>query len=57
MTPPRVVIDTNVLLSALLFQSRGVAWVRGAWQASAIIPLVNRETVKELLRVLGYLTP
>lgn len=54
MTPPRLVIDTNVLLSALVFQTGGAAWIRDAWQSYAITPLVNRETVTELLRVLGY---
>ena len=54
MTSPRLVLDTNVLMSALVFQTSGAAWMRSAWQSYAIVPLVNRETVTELLRVLGY---
>ena len=54
MSPPRVVIDTNVLLSALLFQAGTLSWLRTAWQARRICPLVSRETMNELLRALGY---
>ena len=54
MTSPRIVLDTNILLSSLVFKTVGAAWVRSAWQSGALIPLVNRETVTELLRVLGY---
>lgn len=50
----RVVLDTNVLLSALLFRSGRLAWLRHAWQARALDPLVCKETVRELLRVLAY---
>lgn len=54
MTPPRVVLDTNVLLSALLFRGGAVAWLRPAWQSEAVKPLASRDTVAELLRVLCY---
>lgn len=54
MTPPRVVLDTNVLLSALLFRQGSVAWLRHAWQAGAIRPLASRDTAQELIRVLAY---
>lgn len=54
MTPPRVVLDTNVVLSALLFPSGSVAWLRHAWQADVIRPLASRDTVAELIRVLSY---
>lgn len=54
MTPPRVVLDTNVLLSALLFRQGSVAWLRHAWQADAIRPLASRDTAQELIRVLAY---
>ncbi len=50
----RVVLDTNVVLSALLFTSGRLAWVRQAWQHRRLQPLVCRETVGELLRVLAY---
>lgn len=42
MTLPRLVLDTNVLLSALLFHQGSVAWLRHAWQT------------EELTRVLIY---
>lgn len=51
---PRVVLDTNVVVSALIF-SRGVlAPLRSAWQAGQCIPLASRETVTELAQVLAY---
>ena len=54
MTFRRVVLDTNVLVSALLFPSGTVAWLRTAWQARAVVPLASRETTAELIRVLSY---
>jgi len=51
---PRVVLDTNVLLSALLFPSGALTALRHEWQAGAIAPLMSRETVAELVRVLAY---
>ena len=54
MNPPRLVLDTNVLLSALLFHHGSAAWLRHAWQADAIRPLASRETTEELIRVLAY---
>ncbi|MCL2523231.1 MAG: putative toxin-antitoxin system toxin component, PIN family [Betaproteobacteria bacterium] len=52
--PPRVVLDTNIVLSALVFGSGRLAWVRQAWQRQQLRPLVCRESVSELLRVLAY---
>lgn len=54
MTRPRLVLDTNVLLSALLFPTGAVAWLRGAWRCGRVLPLVSRETASESLRVLAY---
>lgn len=54
MTPPRVVLDTNVLLSSLLFHAGTLSWLRTAWQARHICPLVSRKTVNELIRALAY---
>lgn len=54
MTPPRLVLDTNVLLSALLFRSASMTWLRTAWQSETILPLASRDTASELLRVLSY---
>ncbi len=50
----RVVLDTNIVLSATLFSSGRVAWIRHAWQRGTLIPLVCKPTVEELLRVLAY---
>jgi putative PIN family toxin of toxin-antitoxin system len=50
----RVVLDTNIVLSALLFATGRLAWIRNAWQHQRLQPLVCRETTQELLRVLAY---
>jgi putative PIN family toxin of toxin-antitoxin system len=50
----RVVLDTNVVLSSLLFNTRRLAWIRQAWQMNRIRPIVCKETASELLRVLAY---
>ncbi len=50
----RVVLDTNIVLSALLFSAGRLAWMRHAWQRQQLQPLVCTETVGELLRVLAY---
>lgn len=52
--PPRVVIDTNLVLSALVFGGGRPAQLRHAWQAGSCQPLVCAETLKELARVLSY---
>lgn len=49
----RAVFDTNVVVSALVF-GRRLAWLRQAWAAGALVPVVCRPTVDELLRVLAY---
>lgn len=50
----RLVLDTNIVLSALLFNNGRLAGIRRAWQKKQIQPLVCKETVNELLRVLAY---
>lgn len=50
----RVVLDTNTVLSALLFPSGRLAWLRHAWTQRHIVPLVSRSTSDELIRVLAY---
>jgi len=50
----RVVLDTNVVVSALLFRAGRLAWLRAAWQHGRIVPLLTRATTEELLRVLEY---
>lgn len=52
--PSRVVIDTNLVLSALVFSQGRLAPMRHAWQDHRIQPLVSRDTVAELMRVLAY---
>jgi uncharacterized protein len=54
LTPLRVVFDTNVVVSALLFASGRLSWLRLAWRQRRAVPLVSRETTAELLRVLAY---
>jgi putative PIN family toxin of toxin-antitoxin system len=50
----RVVLDTNVVVSALLFERGTLAWIRTAWQTWLIQPVVAEPTVRELMRVLAY---
>ena len=50
----RVVLDTNVAVSALLFEQRRLAWLRHFWQSQRIIPLLDKACTAELLRVLAY---
>lgn len=52
--PPRVVLDTNVVLSALVFGGGTSAALRLAWQRGDCVPLVSTATAQELMRVLGY---
>jgi putative PIN family toxin of toxin-antitoxin system len=49
----RVVLDTNVLVFALLFEGR-VAEVVRLWQERKIVPLLSKETFDELRKVLEY---
>ena len=52
--PFRVVLDTNVVLSALVFSRGAAVALRQAWQAGRCVPLVSTVTARELMRVLGY---
>ena len=52
--PPRVVLDTNLVISALAFTRGRLVELRHAWQAARLIPLASRSTVSELMRVLSY---
>ena len=54
MNQPRLVLDTNVLLSALLFHAGSLSWLRPAWQSENIRPLASHDTTAELIRVLSY---
>ncbi len=50
----RVVLDTTIVLSALLFTNGRLAWIRQAWLSGEIRPVVCKQTVSELLRTLAY---
>ena len=50
----RVVLDTNIVLSALLFAQGRLAPVRAAWQQTRFAPLVSTATATELMRALAY---
>lgn len=50
----RVVLDTNCVVSALIFSQEKMAWLRHGWQSGEFTPLVNKQTASELLRVLAY---
>jgi putative PIN family toxin of toxin-antitoxin system len=50
----RVVLDTNTIISALLFHKGRSSWLRRAWQCGDLVPLVCNGSVSELLRVLSY---
>jgi uncharacterized protein len=49
-----VVFDTTVVVSALVFTTGRLTWLREHWRAGNSVPLVSRATVAELTRVLGY---
>jgi putative PIN family toxin of toxin-antitoxin system len=51
---PRWVLDTNVVLSALIRPGGTPGRLRLAWQARVFVPLVSRDTASELIRVLTY---
>lgn len=50
----RAVLDTNVVLSALVLDSPAVAWLRAQWQQRTFIPVVNQPAAQELITVLTY---
>jgi putative PIN family toxin of toxin-antitoxin system len=52
--PPRVVVDTNVVLSALVFGGGRLETLRFAWQGGRYVPLACSHTASELIRVLAY---
>jgi len=49
----RVVLDTNVLISALLFKGK-LSRIVELWQKGEIIPIISKETFDELRIVLEY---
>ncbi len=49
----RVVLDTNVILSALLFNGK-LSKIVELWENGLFIPLISKEIFKELQRTLEY---
>ena len=49
----RVVLDTNVIISALLFTGR-TSELTPLWKAGKITPLVSKEILDEYIKVLAY---
>jgi putative PIN family toxin of toxin-antitoxin system len=47
-------LDTNIVLSALVFSTGRLAPLRQAWQAGRCRPLVSTATAEELIRALHY---
>jgi putative PIN family toxin of toxin-antitoxin system len=54
MIAARVVLDTNVVLSALVFSHGRLVPVRQAWQQKRCTPLASQATIAELMRALAY---
>jgi putative PIN family toxin of toxin-antitoxin system len=50
----RVVFDTTVVVSALLFEHGRLAWLRRHWREGGCVPLISRATASELTRVFAY---
>lgn len=49
----RVVLDTNILVSALLFRGE-VSRLAELWKNGAIVPVISKATFKEFKDVLSY---
>ena len=52
--PLRVVIDTHVVVSALVFKRSTVVAIRRVCESGECVPVVSRATAEELIRVLRY---
>ena len=50
----RVVLDTNVVVSALLFRKGSLAPLRELWSTERFVPLTDRAATEELVRILAY---
>jgi putative PIN family toxin of toxin-antitoxin system len=50
----RVVLDTNVILSALLFANGNLTWLKKAWQTKSICPVISNATKEDLFDSLDY---
>ncbi len=50
----RVVLDTNVVISCVVFRSGRLSGLRDAWQSGRLQTVISQKTSSELMRVLGY---
>jgi putative PIN family toxin of toxin-antitoxin system len=50
--PLRVVFDTNVLVSVLLYRDSALAYLPEAWAGRAVVPLSDQSVIDELSRIL-----
>ena len=50
----RIVLDTNVVVSAIVFKKGRLTWLRDARQNGTVTPLIDKACADELLRVLAY---
>lgn len=50
----RVVIDTNLVLSALVFKQGRLVPLRLLWELRRVTPIVSAATATELIRALAY---
>lgn len=50
----RIVFDTTTVVSALVFTSGRLAWLRAHWLNADCIPLASRDSVAELVRILQH---
>ena len=54
VVPYRVVLDTNTVVSTLMYPVGSLGWLRSSWQTYRILPLRSVESTAELIRVLSY---
>ena len=50
---PRVVLDSNVLLSAVVFAGGTLGRFRSLWTIGTVVPCASKETTEELIRLLA----
>lgn len=53
-TPPRAVLDTDLVLSAPVFSAGALVPLRRGWQGQRFTPPIPKATAGELIRVLAY---
>jgi uncharacterized protein len=49
----RLVFDTNIVISTLIFKSANAHHLRSLWAQGLLIPIISKETAEELIRVLA----